>query len=376
MQKIDFLRHYRRFSLLFFLLLGISFSGCKEPQTARAQNFEAHPLYRQYQFSDDEKVIEIGAPTPWATVNHIVEVMKRDELLKEDLRKMGYTLKFYPFLKGEDISYFLKKGSLEGSIAGDMPTLRMAAQGSITIFSLFHKGSVALVSRDLYRVKDLKHKHIAFPSGSIAHIYLLQLLKKNGMSIDDIQPVPMDTRDMFEAAKVGDLDAFTTFEPMPTVYTRIDPTLHVINRSFSTYGFLGMRKEYAARHQQAIRALIVAQFRAIAWLQELDRNVNRASRWVAQESAKVMPLPLGSHIAELDGLCAEDLLGNIDTYETVMDREILADNGELRRKFEFLRQEGFIQQDKTWNDVRSNIDTRLLSDVLKGGIPAPSRVLP
>ncbi len=375
MRELSFTRH-EIFILLFFLLLGISWAGCKEPQKSPAVNFEAHPLYRQYHLSRDEKTIEIGVPTPWATVSHLVEVMKRDEILTKDLRRMGYTVKFYPFLKGDEINYFLKKGALEGAIMGDVPTLKMAAEGSITVFSLFHKGSVSLVSRDVYRVKDLKHKRIAFPSGSIAHFYLLELLKKNGMSLRDIRPVPMDTRDMFEAIEQRKLDALTTFEPMATVYTRLDPRLHTINRSYSTYGFLSMRKDYAARHPRAIQALLEAQFRAVTWLQESDRNISRASRWVAGESAKVMPLPLGNYISVLDSLCAEDLLNNVDVYETVMDREILADDGALRKEFEFLRQEDVIARDKTWNDVRANIDTRLLSRVLKSARPAASRILP
>ncbi len=368
--------HGQGLFLLFILLLCISWSGCNKPQNSPAVNFEEHPLYRQYQFSNDEKTIEIGVPTPWATVSHLVEIMKRDEILKEDLRTMGYTVKFYPFLKGEEINYFLKKGVLEGTIMGDVPTLKMAAEGNITVFSLFHKGSVSLVSRDFYRVKDLKHKRIAFPAGSIAHLYLLELLKTNGMSLADIRPVPMDTRDMFEAIEQGKLDALTSFEPMPTVYTRIDPTLHIIHRSFSTYGFFSMRKGYAARHPRAIKALIAAQFRAVAWLQESDRNVDRASRWAAAESAKVMPLPLGNYITALDRLCSEDLLNDVDAYETTMHREILADDGQLQKEFELLSREGLIPRERTWKDVRSNIDTELLFQVLKNTRPAASRILP
>lgn len=368
-----------RKSAFFFLIVPLSlvlWSGCREQEKIPAGDFENHPIYKHYQFSNDEKVIEIGVPTPWSTVGHIVEVMKRDEVLKEELGRGGYTVKFFPFLKGNEINYFMSKGSLEGTIMGDVPTLKMAAEGRITVLSLFHKGSVSLVSRDAFRVRDLRNKRVAYPHGSVAHYYLLRLLKEKGMSDADIRHAPMDTSDMFEAIKQKRIDAFTTFEPTATVYMRLDPTLHTINRSFSSYGFFSIRKDYAAAHERAIRALLAAQFRARTWLVTSDRNLHRASGWVADDSEKFMPLPLKKHITELDTHCAEDLLGIMSDYDAVMSRDVLGDDGDLRREFEFLKDKGLISRDREWKDVKANIDTRMLTEALKDGRHAASRISP
>jgi len=368
-----------RKSTFFFLIVPLSlvlWSGCREQEKKPAGDFENHPIYKHYQFSNDEKVIEIGVPTPWSTVSHIVEVMKRDEILAEELGSMGYVVKFFPFLKGDEISYFMGKGSLEGTIMGDVPTLKMAAQGRITVLSLFHKGSVSLVSRDVFRVKDLKNKRVAYPHGSVAHYYLLRLLKEKGMSDAEIRHAPMDTSDMLEAIEQKRIDAFTTFEPTATVYTKIDPTLHTISRSFSSYSFFSVRKDYVAAHERAIRALLAAQFRARNWLGTSDRNLHRASSWVADDSEKFMPLPLKKFIAELDAHCAEDLLSIMIDYDGVINRDVLGEGGNMHREFEFLKEKGFISRDREWKDVKANIAMRTLAEALKGGRHTASRISP
>jgi ABC-type nitrate/sulfonate/bicarbonate transport system substrate-binding protein len=289
---------------------------------------------------------------------------------------MGCTITFYPFLKGDDIHSFIENGALEGAVMGDMPALISAAGGRIAVISLFNKGSVSLVSRDVYRVRDLKGKKVAYPHGSNAHYYLLRLLKEKEMSETDIRRVPMDTPEMFDAIDQKRIDAFTTFEPTASVFIEIDPTLHTISRSFSSYDFFILRKDYAARHPRAARALAAAQFRAMAWLAESGRNVHRASRWVAEVSEKLISLPLDKHLDELDELCSEDLLNNITDYFTVLDRDVLGDNGDIRAEFEFLKRKGFIPSNREWIDVRDSIDTRNLRETLKGLRPAAARVRP
>jgi len=347
------------------LLALIFFIGCKRTKNIQITDFEKHPVYKNYKFSNDEKVIEIGMPTPWASVNHIVEVMKRDEIFKQELKKIGYTVKFYPFMKGEEINHFMKKGLLEGSIIGDMPTLKIASEGHITVMSLFQKGSVSLVSRNIYRVRDLKGKKVAYPYGSIAHYYLLRILEERGMSENDVRHVPLDTGNILNAIRDGKIDAFTTFEPTATIYTKIDPTLHTINRSFSSYGFFNIRKDYAEKHKKAVKAIIAAQIRAMLWIKESDKNLNMASRWMAEESSKIVPIPLNKYIKELNTLCSEDISGNINIYSIAPDRELLGRGGDISKEFEFLKKIGFIPKDRKWEDVTKHFDAHTALDVIK-----------
>ncbi len=355
-----------RRTLYMIIFLSFIFStGCKKTKSVQTADFEKHPVYKNYKFSNDEKIIEIGVPTPWASVNHIVEVMKRDEIFKQGLKRMGYTVKFYPFMKGEEINYFMKQGLLEGSIIGDMPTLKMASEGHIKVMSLFHKGSVSLVSRDIYRARDLKGKRVAYPHGSIAHYYLLRILRENGMSEGDIQHMLMDPNEILSAIKDKKIDAFTTFEPTATIYTKIDPTLHTIHRSFSSYGFFNIRRDYGERHKEAVKTIIAAQIRAIIWLKESDKNINTASNWMAEESAKIVPIPLNKYIKELNTICSEDISGNMNIYYIALSRDTLRHGGDINREFEFLKAIGLIPKDRKWDDVTMHFDTDTALDVIK-----------
>lgn len=350
---------------LIALIVALPTIACKRPETKTAPSYEDHPLYRNYVFSDNVNVMEIGVPTPWATVGHMVEVMKRDRILRADLARRGYMVKFIPFHKGEEIVHFLKNKKLEGAIMGDMPTIRFASEGAITIVSLFHRGSVSLVTRNIYRIEDLSGKRVAYPHGSIAHYYLLKLLREQGMSEADIHHVPLDATAIWEALQQGDIHAFTTFEPTATLYTRLDPMLHVINRSYSSYGLFSVRKEYSVSHREALRAVLEAQFRSVAWLQSFDRNVSRASAWLADEADKMHSLPLRGYLKELDRICSEDLVGNPDEYCGLLTRVITGENSELRREFEFLQAKGLVRNDAQWGDVVTSFDGSLLRDVMK-----------
>lgn len=334
---------------LFFL------AGCARKEEP-AVSFETHPVYKNYSFSNDEKVVEIGVPAPWASVNHIVEVMKRDLIFRKQLGEAGYEVRFYPFLKGADINFFIKKGLLEGAITGDMPALIAASEDLITVESVFSRVSVSLISRDIYRVRDLKNRKVAYPYGAISHYYLLKLLDENGMTRGDIRHVPMDTKDMLEGMKAGRIDAFSTFEPTATIYTKIDPTLHTMSRSFSSYAFFSVRKDYGERHNDVVRMIIEAQARAVIWINESDRNLDRASSWVARESLKVSAIPLDSYIRELNKVAREDLAVNTRTNAVVLSGEMTRDGGILYREFEFLKTNGFIRQGRQWKEVVRNLD--------------------
>ena len=186
------------------------------------------------------------------------------------------------------------------------------------------------------------------------------------MSENDIRHVPLDTGDILNAVRDGKIDAFTTFEPTATVYTKIDPTLHTINRSFSSYGFFNIRKDYGEKHREAVKTIIAAQIRAMLWIKESDKNLNMASRWMAEESAKIVPIPLNKYIKELNTLCSEDISGNINIYSIVPGRGLLSHGGDISKEFEFLKKVGFIPKDRKWEDVIKHFDAHTALDVIKG----------
>src|SRR5205823_1291525 len=62
-------------------------------------------------------------------------------------------------------------------------------------------------------IKDLRGKPVAFEQGSTSDILINRALESNGMSIADIQSVPMPASDVGGALIAGRVPAAVTYEP-------------------------------------------------------------------------------------------------------------------------------------------------------------------
>ena len=74
-----------------------------------------------------------------------------------------------------------------------------------------------IAGKDITSIKDLKGKEVAFEEGTTSDILLKYALAKNGMSIDDVKPVPMPAADAGGALIAGRVPVAVTYEPYLTV---------------------------------------------------------------------------------------------------------------------------------------------------------------
>ncbi|MBF0175641.1 MAG: hypothetical protein HQL63_02155 [Magnetococcales bacterium] len=86
-----------------------------------AQNSDHQARYERYIFGPTAETIDFGIQPLWMPVGVILETMRRDSLLREDLRRAGRSVRFHPFFKGSDINRFLHAGKLVGGVGGDLP---------------------------------------------------------------------------------------------------------------------------------------------------------------------------------------------------------------------------------------------------------------
>ncbi|TIV71246.1 MAG: transporter substrate-binding domain-containing protein, partial [Mesorhizobium sp.] len=73
-----------------------------------------------------------------------------------------------------------------------------------------------IAGKDVNSVADLKGKQVAFEEGTTSDILLKYALAKNGMSIADVQPVPMPAADAGSALIAGRVPVAVTYEPYLT----------------------------------------------------------------------------------------------------------------------------------------------------------------
>jgi sulfonate transport system substrate-binding protein len=225
------------------------------------QDLTKHPVYSQYQFGHDEKVIDIGIQPMWMPVSVIVETMRHDETLQESLKALGMEIRFHAFAKGSDINFFLQRGDLDAGIGGDMPALLAAAKGNVLVASMIQQGFVSIMSGSSLLLSELRGKRIAFAPASNAHFALLNALFEMDIDESEVNMVAMDVNEMPEALKRGEIDLFASWEPMPTIAGQLYGA-EAIYRSLST-GYLYFSRQYAERHPDVPHHLIASQIRSI-----------------------------------------------------------------------------------------------------------------
>lgn len=119
----------------------------------------------------------------------------------------------WPELKETMISGRLKAAMLLAPMAMDL-----ADKGiPVKIVALGHRsGAVIMVKKDApyHNFADLRGKLVAIPSRfAVDHIFVRKMLKREGMTVDDIQLIEMPPPDMPAALLAGAVDAYATGEP-------------------------------------------------------------------------------------------------------------------------------------------------------------------
>ncbi len=354
--------------VLAVLLFG-ALAGCgAPPEEEEAANgysvhdIDDHPLYKEYSFSSDDNIIDIGVQPLWIPTSILSEVMKRDAILADRLRALGVELVFHSFLKGNDVNHFLKKGDLDAGIGGDMPALRAVADGAVAV-SLYQVGPVSIISRDVQEVVHLKGLRIGYALGSNAHFYLLNTLAKHGLDAGDVALVQMEVTQMPGALAAGKIDAFAAWEPTPAITLITYPDFKKTHQGRS-YGFFYVSRKLFSEHPVIVRHLLASEVRALRWIRRSKNNIRTAAEWVRASAAAITDDAIPLSKEEMVDLALEDLPGvRIKNYPRISPR-LLADDSPLMREFTFLQKLGFIENRADWYEVRNGFDREQMEQIL------------
>lgn len=240
-----------------------------------------HSVYSNYDFGEDDSVIDIGTQPIGVSPGIIGETLERDAVLRAGLAELGFELRIHHSLKGSDSDFFLKRGDLEAVTGGDMPALTTCASMDTVVASLIKKGFSSIVAREQMLMSDLKGKKIGYLYGSNAHFALLKSLEDVGLDESDVHLVKLNVPQMPGALDSGDIDAFSTVEPNTSLALAEYDDFVVIHRSLST-AYLYFSGSFAEQNQEAARLIVASQIRSIGWMRESKENILKASRWTIQ----------------------------------------------------------------------------------------------
>jgi len=348
---------------MFPLLLCLSLTLCAASLACAANEADlaSHPIYSKYQFDRNGKVANLGSQ-PLAVPSGVIgEVMLHDKILKKALATRGWEFRNHGFFKGQDANFFFQRGDIDLVVAGDWPTITLAASQDILVVGLVKQSFSSLLAKDAHQIGQLKGKRIGVALGSTAHYGLLIALTDAGLKETDVTLVPTENMEMIEALNQGRIDAFSCWEPATTNALRIHPELKVVQR-FMNSSYFSVSKEFARNNPEVTEQLVAAYVRALRWMRQSDTNLMQAVDWMLTAGELLLGKPTGLSPQDIAKTTTNDLLKI--AHSPAVPRNDLAENGSVRRAFVFLQGQGKIPASVSWEKISASFDRTLIDKIL------------
>jgi NitT/TauT family transport system substrate-binding protein len=171
-----------------------------------------------------------------------------------------------------DINAALAAGQLQcGNIATHTAMNFIAAGLPIKIVALLDVSKTAdamLSDGSVADIKGLKGKQVAYEEGTTSDILLNYALSQNGMTIADIEKVPMPASDAGAALIAGKVPVAVTYEPYLTLAKQQNPKVKMIYSAGENPGLISdvfvVREEFLKEKPGQVVALLKAWDAALA----------------------------------------------------------------------------------------------------------------
>jgi NitT/TauT family transport system substrate-binding protein len=249
--------------------------------------------------------------------------------------KVGVNLKWFD--NYADSITALNNGTIDANSQTLADTITSIANGKDLVVVLTNDNSTGndkiIISEQLKSVKDLKGKKVAAEEGTVDHFLLVQALKNVGMTMKDIQFVPMETSKAADAFVAGKVDAVAVFAPFTTKALKRPGSREL----FSSKDFPGsisdhlvFTRKFVNEHPEKVQAVVDSWF---ATLKHISLNMNK------QEAEAIMAKRAGVSIAEYqeygDGTKIFDVEAGLEAFKPGKDNTSLPHAAIATNKFLF-----------------------------------------
>ena len=136
------------------------------------------------------------------------------------------------FTEDKDINAALASGQIDGANIATHTAMAMAAAGLpikiVMLEDISMSADAIIAGKDINSIADLKGKQVAFEQGTTSDILLNYALQANGMTIADVQIVPMPAADAGSALIAKRVPVAVTYEPYLTIARKQDPDVKLL----------------------------------------------------------------------------------------------------------------------------------------------------
>jgi len=146
------------------------------------------------------------------------------------------------FVEDKDMGAAVAAGQLDGDNESIQQLLAKVQAGipikGVLLLDASTKADAILASKDINSVSDLKGKQVAFEKGSTSDLLLNYILQKNGMTIDDVNALPMPAANAGTAIISGTVPAAVTYEPYISAAVAADKSIKVLSEAGEAPGLI------------------------------------------------------------------------------------------------------------------------------------------
>jgi ABC-type nitrate/sulfonate/bicarbonate transport system substrate-binding protein len=220
-----------------------------------------------------------------------------------------------PFPTGVDLLNALQAGEIQMGQVG-VPLIGAVLRGMDLVILGNYSGSssrlggddtMALVSRPGTNIKaigDLRGKRIAVSFGTISHLYILGVLQRARLTVNDVTLVNTPPAEMPVALRGGAVDAFATWDPFPVIALReIEGTYEVV-RGGGFIGFMGFivaTRPWAQANQETVEKFLAARAEADQFMRATPvKTAEIGVRWLTGMRPEVALRGVRNNLPTLD----------------------------------------------------------------------------
>lgn len=129
----------------------------------------------------------------------------------------GVDVEITNFMNDADMTAAFASDRIQVANAASHSALQFIEQGLdvsiVLLLDASHTADAILTDGSIGSVADLEGKQVAFEEGSVSNLLLGYALQENGLTLDDIEPVPMDPSEAATALIGGSVPVAVTYEP-------------------------------------------------------------------------------------------------------------------------------------------------------------------
>lgn len=219
-------------------------------------------------FSADLTEFKVG----YQKSSSLFVVARQQKAFEAALKPLGVTeVRWVEFQFGPPLLEALSAGAIDFGITGDAPPILAQSAGADIVYTASSpavQNSILVPKESAVKsVADLKGKTIAFGKGSSSHNFVVQALRKAGLTYADITPAFLSPADAVAAFSTGRVDAWAVWDP----YFAIAEAKHGARPIVTTADGLGSssfylaNKSFAEAHPAVVKETVGALTKVADW---------------------------------------------------------------------------------------------------------------